>query len=494
MDYVAKLKEIKECVQSTLTQGLLDSDIKNFVDKDKKLQLAIDTAYKLHKNLKSENPDFHKLSEEEQIKKLQADYVNFYDFYSVNPYIPIAAYGPWIVTTHGAVIHDSGGYGMLGFGHAPKEILKAMNQDHVMANIMTPSLEHVRFTSTLRKEVGCHRQGEKRNPFKKFMCLNSGSEAVTIAARISDLHARKLSENGAEYEGRTVKFLTLKGSFHGRTDRPAQFSDSCVSKYREHLASFHTRDNLTTIEANSLDQLENVFNNMDKENVFYEALFMEPVMGEGNPGLSLTPEFYQLARKLCHKYKTLLVIDSIQAGLRARGCLSIVDYPGFETLDPPDMETYSKSLNAGQYPLSILALGAYASDLYITGLYGNTMTSNPRALGVASAVLKQITPSLRKNIVDKGQEFLSKLDQLKSKYPNIILKIQGTGLLFAVELDPKFPVVGKNGIELEMRKKGIGVIHGGTNALRFTPHFAINSMEVDLIISVLDDTLNHLQS
>ena len=34
-----------------------------------------------------------------------------------------------------------------------------------------------------------------------------------------------------------------------------------------------------------------------------------------------------------------------------------------------------------------------------------------------------------------------------------------------------------------MRERGMGVIHGGTNSLRFTPHFAITSEEVDLIVS-----------
>ena len=33
-----------------------------------------------------------------------------------------------------------------------------------------------------------------------------------------------------------------------------------------------------------------------------------------------------------------------------------------------------------------------------------------------------------------------------------------------------------------MREHGIGVIHGGANSLRFTPHFEVTSAEVDLII------------
>ena len=45
--------------------------------------------------------------------------MNFYADDAVNPYVAIAARGPWVVTLKGAVLHDSGGYGMLGFGHTP---------------------------------------------------------------------------------------------------------------------------------------------------------------------------------------------------------------------------------------------------------------------------------------------------------------------------------------------------------------------------------------
>jgi acetylornithine/succinyldiaminopimelate/putrescine aminotransferase len=107
-------------------------------------------------------------------------------------------------------------------------------------------------------------------------------------------------------------------------------------------------------------------------------------MGEGNPGMAITPEFYAEARRLTREHGSLMLVDSIQAGLRAHGVLSIIDYPGFEELEAPDMETYSKALNAGQYPLSVLAMNRFAAELYRKGVYGNTMTSNPRALDVAT--------------------------------------------------------------------------------------------------------------
>ena len=35
------------------------------------------------------------------------------------------------------------------------------------------------------------------------------------------------------------------------------------------------------------------------------------------------------------------------------------------------------------------------------------------------------------------------------------------------------------------------MIHGGENALRFTPHFGLTSVEIDLIISIVKDCLDH---
>ncbi len=42
-----------------------------------------------------------------------------------------------------------------------------------------------------------------------------------------------------------------------------------------------------------------------------------------------------------------MIADSVQAGFRGNGYLSIVDYPGFETLEAPDMETWSKAIFSG---------------------------------------------------------------------------------------------------------------------------------------------------
>jgi acetylornithine/succinyldiaminopimelate/putrescine aminotransferase len=314
--------------------------------------------------------------------------------------------------------------------------------------------------------------------------MNSGSEAMTVASRIADIHAKRV------HDGRRTTFLGIARAFHGRTDRPAQLSDSSLPTYRKFCKSFAERDNLWTVPANDVAALEAAFAKAEAEGVFIEVMFMEPVQGEGSPGMAMSREFYDAARRLTLAHDTFLVVDSIQAGLRATGCLSLVDYPGFEDCEPPDMESWSKALNGGQYPLSVLGLSERAASVYERGVYGNTMTTNPRALDVAVAVLAEIDGALRDNVRRQGKAFVADLEALAAEFPGLITQVQGTGLLFCAELDPsQATVIGPGSAEERMRIRGIGVIHGGENALRFTPHFRISDAERALVIDTLREVL-----
>ncbi len=487
MKMLEKLNAMRAHGGAIQTHGLDDETVQKFAQMDERLGSAVDAAYTDFLALLEEMPELMALSEKEQAAAVQEGFVNFYPVDAVNPYVALAGSGPWIVTTRGAILLECGGYGMLGMGHAPAGVLEAMNKPHIMANVMTPSFSQRRLVDALRKEIG---QTRGSCPFARFLCLNSGSEAVTLAARISDVNARIMTDPGGRHASKPIRILSLKGSFHGRTDRPARFSDSTRKTYCKNLASFRDYDNLLTVEPNNISQLEQIFEYAEKHQLFIEAFFIEPVMGEGNPGQAITPEFYTRARELTLAHGALLLVDSIQAGLRAQGVLSICDYPGFENLEAPDMETYSKAMNGGQYPLSVLALNPATATLYRAGVYGNTMTTNPRAMDIALAVLASITPQLRQNIRDRGRELVDKLKALQGELGDVITKVQGTGLLASVELDPiRFKNYGANSTEEYMRKHGINVIHGGINALRFTPTFDITSEGVDLIVRATRDAI-----
>jgi len=487
MEPKQKLQAMRSETGEKQTKGLDDKIIEAFLQTDKRLVEAIEGAYTEFVKLKQDFGPQLQMQEAELIDYIQSDFVNFYEADAVNPYVSLYAAGPWVITAHGAVLHDSGGYGMLGFGQSPDKILEAMSRHHVMANIMTANFSQKRLTESLKREIG-HTRSDNKPVFARYLCLNSGSESVTVAARLADLNAKNLTDPGARFAGRKIYMLSMKGSFHGRTERPALASDSSAKNYQK-LATFRDQK-LMTVEPNNIEHLRAAFAEADKKGIFIEMTLIEPVMGEGNPGVGITRAFYDEVRRLTKEHGSLFMVDSIQAGLRAQGCLSICDYPGFENCEAPDMETYSKAVNAGQYPLSILALNQHAAELYQRGIYGNTMTTNPRALDVACAVLDSVTPELRTNIRERGKEFLDRFHQLREEFPEAVTGATGTGLLCALHLNPEgYKVVGKKAIETWLRENGIGVIHGGKNALRFTPHFQITSGEIDLVIAKIREAL-----
>ena len=310
MKMLEKLNAMRAHGGAVQTHGLDDETVLRFAQKDERLGQAVDAAYTDFLALLEEMPELMSLPENELVAAVQEGFVNFYPIDAINPYVALGGSGPWVVSSRGAVLYECGGYGMLGFGHAPQSALNAMNKPQVMANVMTPSFSQKRLIDALRKEIG-HTRNDC--PFERFFCLNSGSEAVTLASRISDINARNMTDPGGRHASKPIRILSLKSSFHGRTDRPARFSDSTRPACCKYLASFRDYDNLLTVEPNDISQLEQVFEYADKHQLYIEAFFMEPVMGEGNPGQSVTPEFYTRARELTREHGSLLLVDSIQA-------------------------------------------------------------------------------------------------------------------------------------------------------------------------------------
>ena len=111
---------------------------------------------------------------------------------------------------------------------------------------------------------------------------------MSLAGRIADVNAKLMTDDGARHAGREIKRLAVKGAFHGRTDRPALYSDSIAKVYEQNLASYRNERSVLTVEAYDVDQLRKVFADADTNGWFIEAMFLEPVMGEGDPGRAVT--------------------------------------------------------------------------------------------------------------------------------------------------------------------------------------------------------------
>ena len=149
-DLIAILEQMRASSGNADTVGLSNDVILDFASRDPTLVQAIEEAEVRQKEFSSEHL---MMDEAHLVSHLQQDFVNFYAPATINPYVAVAARGPWIVTSHGAVVHDNGGYGMLGGGHGPEDIIDAMSKNHILSVILYCDYSDYSssFSSTFRK-------------------------------------------------------------------------------------------------------------------------------------------------------------------------------------------------------------------------------------------------------------------------------------------------------------------------------------------------------
>ncbi|MES2857660.1 MAG: lysine 6-aminotransferase, partial [Pseudomonadota bacterium] len=94
------------------TTGLADAIVLDFASRHPQLVEAIEAASIEYRRIAAEFPELVAMDEDAQTIEVQSGFVNFYSHDAANPYVALVARGPWIVTLKGAVIYDTGGYGM----------------------------------------------------------------------------------------------------------------------------------------------------------------------------------------------------------------------------------------------------------------------------------------------------------------------------------------------------------------------------------------------
>ena len=101
MTLLDRLNALRKHGGPARTTGLPDDVILDFAARDPKLPEAVEAAWEAFEELRSEEPELLELDEVGQAQAIQEGYVNFYADDAVNPYVALAARGPWLVTLKG---------------------------------------------------------------------------------------------------------------------------------------------------------------------------------------------------------------------------------------------------------------------------------------------------------------------------------------------------------------------------------------------------------
>lgn len=222
------------------------------------------------------------------------------------------------------------------------------------------------------------------------------------------------------------------------------------------------------------------------------AILVEPISGNG--GNIVPPDgYFQKLREFCDKHDIKLIFDEIQTGIGRTGQMFAAEHFGVE----PDAITVAKGLGgSGAQVAAILAsdeLGGLAPHEHSFTYGGNVL-----AAAAALATLEVISePAFLENVRVTGAYILSRLEDMKSKYP-FVGDVRGVGLMIGVEIidaDGKPDTQLTNWLANKAMEFGLILRtsrYGYGNVLKIRPPLILTLEEAELICTRFETLLREV--
>ncbi|HNW92825.1 MAG TPA: acetylornithine transaminase [bacterium] len=349
-----------------------------------------------------------------------------------------------------------GGIAVNGLGHAHPAVARAVAQQAAtLIHVSNLYLNEPQLTLAEKLSVLAGGAGAR-----SFFC-NSGAEANETAFKL----ARKF---GKTRPGTPYAIISAQHSFHGRT--LATVAATAQEKYQKPFApmpagfNYAPYNDLAALRAAVTDQTV--------------AVLLEVLQGEGGvtPG---TTEFLQGARQLCDERGLLLIFDEVQTGVGRLG-----EWFGWQTVGVrPDLFTLAKGLGGG-VPIGATVVLNPAVD-FAPGDHNSTFGGNPLACAAALATLTTIEQeNLLAAVRERGTELQAGLAALAARHPAKITGTRGRGLLQGL-------ILAAPGAALvtTMQERGFIINCTAGNVLRFAPPYIITSVEIQRLLTALDEAV-----
>jgi predicted acetylornithine/succinylornithine family transaminase len=295
---------------------------------------------------------------------------------------------------------------------------------------------------------------------KVFFC-NSGAEANETAIKL----ARKYSKENFNPE--RFEIIATKNSFHGRT--LATLTATGQEKFQkgfEPLVAGFKHVPFNDIVAMRKAITKNTC-----------TILLEPIQAEGGV---IVPDanYLKEVRKLCDENHLLLILDEVQTGMGRTGKFFAHEHFGIT----PDIMTIAKGLGGGVPIGATLATNKVASAFQPT-THASTFGGNPLVCAAAIATIETLLED--GFILDQCNRMSAymkeRLENLKLKYPALIVEIRGLGLLLGMELTIECEAIVKTCLEM-----GVLINCTAGKVLRFVPPLIVQKKDIDYLITILE--------
>ena len=365
--------------------------------------------------------------------------------------------GVWLFDKKGKMFLDlASGIAVNSLGHSHPKLVKVLADQG-------SKLWHTSNLYTVPNQEKLAQLLTKNTFADKVFFTNSGAESVECAIKIA---RRFFFSRGQSSRNRIISF---DGSFHGRTmgTISAAGSKKLLEGFGPKLPGFDL------VEKLSLDRVEK---KISKRTC---AILIEPILGEGGI-VTLPCSFLKGLKKLCKKYKLLLIFDEVQSGIGRSG--HFLSHESCKVT--PDIVALAKGLGNG-FPIGACLATEEVANSMVPGTHGSTYGGNPLGCAVAIETIKHILkPEFLSTIRRKGDFFKERLHGLLEKFPEQILDVRGRGLMLGLKC------VSKNVHLIDMcRREKLLLVPGASNTVRILPPLTITYKEIKEAIIRLERAL-----
>lgn len=295
----------------------------------------------------------------------------------------------------------------------------------------------------------------------RVFLTNSGAESVEGAIKF----ARKYAHD----HGRGGTVISMKNCFHGRTLATIATGKKSMQDGFEPIPQ-----GFMQVPFNDFDAIKQVAN----QDV--AAIILEPIQGEG--GINVADiDFLRKVRSFCDAENIVLIFDEIQCGMGRTGHWFAKDYFHVQ----PDIMTLAKGLGGG-VPIGAVLVNDKVHQSIEFGSHGTTFGGNPLVCRAALAVIETIEDeNILKNVIEKGSWFKQ---EILNQNVRGIKEIRGLGLMIGIEFSFETkPLVQK------MLDNGVIANATANNVLRLVPPLNIRKEELEIVISVIKESVEAIQ-
>jgi|TARA_Y100000817_G_scaffold215915_2_gene169817 acetylornithine/N-succinyldiaminopimelate aminotransferase len=289
---------------------------------------------------------------------------------------------------------------------------------------------------------------------------NSGAEATEAAIKIA---RRYFYSKGQPKKNR---ILCINKSFHGRT-----LATIFASNSKKMMEGFYPK-------VDGFDHF-NFADHKDLEKKITKktaAIMVETIMGEG--GIKVIPDFcLRHLRKLCNKKKILLILDEVQCGIGRTGKFFAYEHAKIK----PDIVPIAKGIGGG-FPIGACLMTKKVASGMTPGSHGTTFGGNPLAMSVGNAVLDVIfKKGFLRNVQQTSKYFHNELQNLKKKYPKVILEVRGMGLLLGLKISKD-----QNKFINKLLENKLLAVRAAENVIRLLPPLNVKKKNIDEAVAILN--------